>query len=530
MYKVETHNNSKDYFKSLVIEKDAVYITANTSIANMMRELSKVNVENKWRIIDIENFTNNLYPVWTDTIVGIKLKGILRIILLEKKLTLKDEKKLKEINFFEDNIDILFSDFLFLFEAGIKSINVPNGSIKFELINELYISFINNEFFKEKSKELESTLPYMKVKDKLLNKYVGSIKRVDESRAEEIFNNNKQENIQIKKIYFYNLNNIDFRRYIIVENLKAAGYEVIFRIPYFNNLSVTNNCWDMLYSNNDIFEIEKNSIYFNSIREDIKYLEFLEGKEVENNTLEKVLIKKYREVHDFKEDVEDNVLVTFYKDSLKSVMDRKNIGLKSHCYQSTMGRFIFNLYKCKIEDNTVKMDFNMYRELITSGWIEYKEWNGNRLSAFLLDNEEYFSHVKNMDDIIERIKKLKDAEEVGLLFEEQAKLRIKKDKTKAFLSNPFRAFGYLNLEKYKITANYMLEVTLRLKRFIMKELEGENEVLDVKEHLENMKLLFRSSHYLINLYREGNEEEKSGLCCAYNLFPHFRRLFNELSH
>ena len=41
MYKVETHNNSREYYENLVIENDAVYITANSSLSYMIKEVSK---------------------------------------------------------------------------------------------------------------------------------------------------------------------------------------------------------------------------------------------------------------------------------------------------------------------------------------------------------------------------------------------------------------------------------------------------------------------------------------------------------
>lgn len=79
MYKVETHNNSKNYFKNLEIEKGAIYITANTSLSNMIKETSKFTEEDQWRVLDIENFIKIIYPVWNNTISKIKLKAQVRL-------------------------------------------------------------------------------------------------------------------------------------------------------------------------------------------------------------------------------------------------------------------------------------------------------------------------------------------------------------------------------------------------------------------------------------------------------------------
>lgn len=529
MYKVETHNNSRNYFENLIIEKDSIYISANNSISNMIAEVSNVSEKDKWRLLDIENFTNYLYPKWNDSVNRIKLKGILRLFLLNMKNEEYDEETIKEIQFLEDNLEFLFSDFILLFECGVRNLKINSTVIKYELLKKLYKKFITDDYFIECSKEIISNEYLLNIKTIMINNYVKKFKKIDETKSINLEKAIKQEQFKIKKIYFYNLNTIDVKRYLLINNLKSAGYEVIFRIPYFQNLNVINKCWDMIYNNNNVFNIYKNNIYCNSIKENINYLNFLEGHRLSINDKEEIVTKNYREVNDFLNDVKDNVIVTFFKDSLKSCMKRNKLNLKNHCFQTSIGRFIYYLYKCEVDNGTVKLDFNIFRELITSGWIGYKEWNGNRLAAFLVDNEEYFSGVKTIDEIIDRILKIKDADEVQAIFEEQSKNRIKKDKTKAFLSNPLKAFGYLNLEKYNITANYMYVVSLKLKKFILKEFDKSNNILDINEHLESMRLLFKNNMYFIEMWRKGIDQEKSVLKRIYYILssPNF---FGEKLH
>ena len=529
MYKVETHNNSRDYFKNLTIEKDSIYISANTSISYMMSEVSNVSEEDKWRLLDIENFTNCLYPKWHDSINRIKLRGLLRPCILSMKSEECDEETIKEIQFLEDNLEFLFSDFILLFECGVRNFKINSTGIKYKLLKNLYEKCITDDYFVECSKEIINNECLLNIKTIMADNYFKRLKGRDETKAINIEKFIKQEQCRIKKVYFYNFNEIDVKRYLLINNLKSAGYEIIFRIPYFQNLKIVNKCWDMIYSDDKVFKIYKNNVYSNSIKENVNYLEFLEGHKFSSNDEEKIIIKNYREVNDFQNDVKDNVIVTFFKDSLKSCMKRKKLNLKNHCFQTSVGRFLYYLYKCEVDNDTVKLDFNIFKELITSGWIEYKEWNGKRLSSFLVDNEEYFSGVKTIDEIIDRILKIKDAEEVQSIFEEQSKNRIKKDKTKAFLSNPFRAFGYLNLEKYNITANYMYAVSLKLKRFILKEFNMDNSILDVNEHLKNIQLLFRNSTYLINMWNTGTDEEEHILRKIYYVLSS-PNLFGEKLH
>ena len=519
MYKVETHNNSRNYFKNLKIEENAIYITSNTSIANMIKELTNIDIKECWRILDIENFSNIIYPNWNNTINKVRLKAQLRLILFDLKENINDNRELGELKYLEENIDILFSDFVFLINGGVKSLDSRPKNIKEKLLFEIFNKFTKNKLFNELSEEVLKYENFSNVELIMQKHYIEKVNKD---------NNIKLNKRKIEKIYFYNINYIDLNRYMIINMLNIVGYELIFRIPYFKNLNVVNKNWDMIYKDFSIFDLRISKEYSLPIKSNIKYIEYLEGNYINDHQQEKVKIKNYREISDFIKDTKEDIIITFYKDSLGSCIKRSELNIQNHCYQSRIGSFIFNLFRCKKKDNTVKMDFNTYIEMITSGWVSYKNWNGIRLSAFLVENEEYFSGVSTIDEIIERIEKIKDIEEIGNIFEEQNKIRIKKDNKKAFLSNPFRAFGYVNLEKYKITANYMLMVTMRLKAFILKIFEKSDEILDVKQTLEYMTYLFRNE-YIVNIYNNGNGKNKKIVRKIYGILEN-PNLFGEKIH
>ena len=75
----------------------------------------------------------------------------------------------------------------------------------------------------------------------------------------------------------------------------------------------------------------------------------------------------------------------------------------------------------------------------------------------------------------------------------------------------------------------MYELSLKLKRFILKELSVKDNILDVNEHLKNMQFLFRNSRYLIAKFNTGTDEEKQVLRKIYYVLSS-PNLFGEKIH
>ena len=187
MYKVETHNNSRKYYEQLIIEDDAVYITANTSLSNMIKEVGKVSIEDRWRVLDIENFIKYIYPNWTSTINEIKLKGEIRkSIYLIREGTI-DSKELNELRFLEDNISVLYDNFKIFVEAGISEINntyegnkdtfntESNKELKIKLIKKIFNIFTKSELFKDISTEVLKNNNITNFEQLLIQKYLEKI-------------------------------------------------------------------------------------------------------------------------------------------------------------------------------------------------------------------------------------------------------------------------------------------------------------------------------------------------------------------
>lgn len=511
MYRILTHDNSKKYFQNINIKADTLYVTPNTTLTFSILENSSVNKEDYWQVMDIDKLIKLLYSDTDDLLIKIKLKTELRLIINNLKQVINDKDILKELIYLEDNISIFISDIIYLIETNLKSFNYKNDNITKRAFKLIYDELIKAEIYKSITKNILSN-------DLLCNFY----------------KNIKGYNGRIiRKIYFYNINNLDLKRWLIIEYLNKAGFEIVFKIPYFHGLKVTNKSWDMVYGDKEIFNwnyVVKNldKRYFDS-----KYINYLEGNTNNIERDEKVITKTYYEVSDFRKILLNKKVITFYKDSLGACKDfiisedKDLLNNIEHCYQTSIGRFLFNLYSIRIKDNIIKMDFNLYRELITSGWIDIKGWNGVRLSEYLSVNESYFNGVSTMDEIFKRLYTLKDLEEVNDIFESQSKNQIKDSNQKKLLLNPFRVFAYNNLEDYSITATYIINLTIKLKNLILRALESNNGLINIEKHFDLLKLAFRNK-YTIDKSKSGSEVEKLIIRRIWSVLNNIKNLPNSL--
>lgn len=492
MYRVETHNNSKEYYESLQIERDAIYITPTTNFAYMISEVSNLKECDRWRFVDIDALIKLVYKKKSNNLNKIKLKNEIRLIIDEFLNSNNNLELIRVFKYLNDNIEILTSDIERFIDAKITSLKYEKET---ETDEKRAIALIYNK--------LTATKIYKEFIDEILN--VESAKGF--YRGIEGFDGSS-----ISKIYVYNLNNLGLNRWLLLNMFKYAGFEIVFRIPYFKGLRVANKCWENLYLQSDIFQINYDESFKGKNYFDYKFVRFLEGLEYNEDTLidEKVVTKTYSQINDFKKDIRDKKIITFYKDSIKACQSRNSEegGYKlEHCFQSAIGKFLSNLYRCKVTEDIIKLDFNTYRELITSGWIEDSHgWNGVKLREYLSKNEEYFSSVEDIDEILKRLYALKDLTEVNHIFEDHSKNKIKDDNQKKLLLNPLRILGYNNTEDYGITVNYMIQLTIKLKGVIFRTLGGSN-IIEVTKHLNILKEVFKNK-YTLGKNKTGTDEEK----------------------
>ncbi|OFI07127.1 hypothetical protein CLOACE_05320 [Clostridium acetireducens DSM 10703] len=481
MFKVETHDNSLQYFKNLIIEEDAIHVTGNNALASLIIEVNEEKFFSKELskklILNIEKFEKKLYFDLENPIERIKLKSELRDEISKIKIEYIN-------NYFLKNIDNVFDTIIFLIKCGIEKIN---KNLNYDNQSRVFINTYNNY-----------------LNNKNLKKIYKCIKKKSKLGYKKTINSNKI--IRINKIYFYNISQLSIKRFMLFYNLKNMGFEITFRVPYFNGLKEINKYWEAVY-NQEVFKWCYGKNDFRQYIKQSKYIAFIEGKDI-CETKENVSTKTYYEISNFVKDIENKNVVTFMKDSIKSCQLYKKEQC-NHCYNTKIGRFIKNIYKCRLKLETINLDYNIFIELITSGWIQCIEkpyvFNGKSTLEFFKENEDYFRGINTIDEILERLYNLKDLKEINNIFETK---KYSNDIPK-LLINPFRALSYANSDKYKLTLNQVIKLTKKLKIILMKLLENESGFIDYEKHKNILKEIYFHNLYINKLSEDNN------LSCVY---------------
>lgn len=487
MFRVEAHDNSYKYFSNIDLSENALHVTSNLSLSNLIRESNRNNA-NKRKVINIEYLLEDIYPKLNDSLNKNKLKVELRNILI----SLNVEKTFLQ----QENINILLSDYMFLIESGVRSIPyIENMTDKEKSIKIIFDKFIESNRVKELIKEISSS-------SSLKSKYT--------SRNYE----------KIEKIYLYNFNNLHLSRMVFFNRLKYLGYELIFRIP-FTNIKNIDQPWINLYSKEYFkWDIDVYKKYENNTRN--AFIEYLDGKEIESIDTN-INFKQFSVSYDFKKELElskNNKEVSYYALDTSLINQVFDVdGCKE--YHSPIIRFMDKMYMCSYKDNNIYLNYNLIIDLLTSGWIEIKEGNRNINGVYYLDFlkklENYFYGVQSIDDFLFRLEELRNLKLASDTMEIQVKDKVGKNKVKLFLSNPFRCISSVNIEDYEITTLQLKSLVERLRYILKTSIKREDGFIDFNKNIEFLKSIFQRNTY-INSIKENKE--------CKNIFTKINKVLN----
>lgn len=479
MYKVQTHNGSNEYYKKIDIESNSLHITSNSSLRELIKELHHLEGKN-YLINDIDSFLKDIYlDLYGNPIVKIKL-----VVRLKKTINIVENEfpKLKEqLNFFYSNAEALMDSYLLLIMCGIKEIK---QSYDFNNEDRVF-AIIFNQFNKDRS--------FAELRVRLNNS------NIIESRLKLLTNEKR-----IDKIYFYNINKLDLERWTLINKLEYLGIEVIFRVPYFHQFEELSSPWKELYDKK-IFNWENNydnSDYSLAVS---KLLDLVEGCKIEERE-ENILLKNYSNLEEVEKDLKDSTFITLQKDSIKQCFSYDNE--IEHCFDTAPGRFLRYAYDCELVDGDVKVKFSTFIELMSSGWVQYKEsnkaFNGIASIDFFKKNVELFSTCKSLDEILKTLDTVRDCIEISSIFDESSKDRAD-TRVERFLSNPFRTLSYVNIEDYRLTINQIYRLAERLKNMLLRLLKEDNGFIDIEKHFQYLGERFLANEYFSNVLEQNKD-------------------------
>jgi hypothetical protein len=479
MFKVETYEDPIRYFNNLNINRDEIHILGQHSISTYLKEINQNKMINIWTYDDL---MEALYPNWNSPINELWME-----MDLYKILTEYDDRNI--IKSMKKDIKSLLYAYRYLIEIGIEHIDERKAE---DLPESIFIDVFNK--FSKEPIVTESSIELKAVNSK--DKIISRLNR----RGIEKYKFRKNLLTNITKIYVHNMERLDMRRIIFFERMNWIKLFVTFRIPYYEGYNSLNRGWIEIYKEicdfNRWIKIDKPIIQTGKGK---AYINYLEGKDILAEDRSNLTFLKFEESIEFKRYLKENPLQLkeveyfafsddelnrYVRDEIKIANKRNNGGNREaqHIFDFGIGKFLYFLYEIEIKDGEIYIDYNSFLECITSGWIK----NGEKALAFLKDIEPYMFGVETISDIIHRLESLEYLNKVSNIFDDNAKESTGENRIKKYLSNPFRVFPYVNLDRYSVSIEDLFQMAKEFQQMVLHIFEGNEELFDLKDHLRKL--------------------------------------------
>ncbi len=474
MFKVETYQNPGVYFRSLDFQADELHLTAAITLCNFLKNMAKAK-KLKTKIFTYQRLQEILYPEWNMPLTQIRLASLVRQQL--KELAVDFGTAARDL---ENNIDELVYGFRYAVEAGAKQLVPPEHNfIKETIFQQLFERLIQD-------KQVSFLLEQHKNKDvRHLYKALGVP--------------------SLRVIYVYQMYRVTAPIMLFFHRCRNWGIPVVFRIPYYQQYPNLSRGWRDLYetitqqSSADWSLPEKTKITRGT-----RFIAFVEGKDIDEgqtDDLSMELLTFNSPVH-FRRHMtaianrpaqRQMQYASPNADLLnKSMRDIINPATSEiSLFDYPFGKFFFYLYECNRQGVEIKLNYEVYLECLTSGWIISKGMNGKQALSLLRVLEPYMEGVDTITEIKDRLVTLDRLTEVGKTFDDLARDEVQRNHTKRYLTNPFRSFSYLLARRYPVTVKQLQELTLVLERILLAILPDGSNAVSLKGHLEKLLQLWR---------------------------------------
>lgn len=494
MFKIETFRDPVIFYNQINVEMDELHITSISTLAMHMKELREVR--QKWNIWTYQHFYNALYPIWTDIRTKLEQKRIIRRIIKEHKTEWGKHTPILLIQ-----INRINETFRELLELNLKTlVETKDESEITKCYRQIYEYFLQipevEKYLEELNKPLTPTLL-----DKALNHY-------NQLRL----NIPREGYPYVNRIYIYNMDYMEMSKSTFLNKLSDAGYEVIFRIPYSNEYSIVHSPWLKVYENfvpkEQWYDLQKNVIEKTSPLKN-----FLEGKGetvestikiIEHGAVDTVTFKKYLREHKLEKRTmeciggQEDLLNEYFRDEINHSEYIK------HFYETPLGRFVCELYRLKIKDDSIVMNYHTFITMMTSGIVVLLNENkvvasGKQALGILNELKAYMVGINTLEDIMERLKTYKKFEQRNEELDVFQKEKIANNKVKGFLLNPLKVFGFAHNGEYSISVEQLLELAKQLQDIIYELLIEASPVINISNHIGRFKKFLQESQVLTHI-------------------------------
>src|SRR5699024_8689291 len=154
----------------------------------------------------------------------------------------------------------------------------------------------------------------------------------------------------------------------------------------------------------------------------------------------------------------------------------------SSIYEDNLGKFIYYIKNCKIENGQIFLEYDILIELITSEWIKTSNLDGNNALSLLIDLRDYMYGVKTTSEVIDRLKSLQQLDLVSKTFDKENSADTDRNHLKRYMLNPFRSFNFIHTDRYSVTINQLIELVERLEITLRYLILEDGKTLNVNDY------------------------------------------------
>ncbi|MCA1011750.1 hypothetical protein [Halobacillus halophilus] len=461
MFQVETFNNSYEFYKNLPASEQALHIFPTSSLKSFVESHHS---HLKAYVISYRVLTRKLFKEWEDPRTDVYFISRIREILAEMEETEATRR-------LDHNLQEAANSFRFI--AELFGLPLTDR----EQLSE------DERLFQKISNEL--------LKDDKVSRYKEQLFAINESTLAEAVGVPA-----IKKVYVYQEDFVFASRVVLFHLLERAGIQVIFRIPYDKRFTQINKGWKQVYE--ELTRTSMNTWKQLSLPQTAKgsrfayYLDHQSEKATEDAASVKVFY--YNHPVTFSHHLKEKEIRPgeYEIASLENEFLNHYLALtsKDKFFSSPYGKFIRYLPNCKKKENDIEISYDVFRELLLSGWVHTSSTSGQRAADLLIDLEDYMSGVTHLSEIFQRLEGLVGLREVSSTFDDLSSEQTGSDRVKRYMSNPFRSFSYVHADRYSVTPKILLDLGRDLQQKLNDLLLEEDERVSIEAYRNRLLAIF----------------------------------------